>query len=144
MRILLCLVLLSSTCFASVDLNIFSKNVKLPEPCKLFVDASVVLSIYCNNDHSISFASSQDGDNDAKLFLKKAQTENMHDIKYVDHTFTSGQGYKHYYTHYTSYGTEEFTYILCDNNVCTFIDSTNQEFITEVLSQLKITPLWKS
>ena len=77
-------------------------------------------------------------------FLKKQRVKNDWGIELIDHKFKTIGIYKHFYTHTKTDGKDEFTYILCDEMMCFYIDTHNREFIGEVLSQLEITPTWKS
>ncbi|WP_019028978.1 hypothetical protein [Colwellia piezophila] len=145
MRILLCLVFLSTSCFAGVDLNVFSQNLSLPESCSLQVENHALITIKCKDtQHHLTFSSVKDGEFSANSFLKKAKSENVWEIELIDHKFETIGSYKHFFTHTKENGKDDFTYVLCDKIMCFYVDSYSREFIDEVLSQLEITPIWKS
>ncbi|WP_448212960.1 hypothetical protein [Colwellia sp. MEBiC06753] len=145
MRIFLCLAFLSTTCFAGVDLLVFSKNLSLPKSCSLHVENPSIITINCKGtQHHLTFSSLTDGEFSANNFLKKATNENIWGIELIDHRFETIASYKHFFTHTKEHGKDNFTYILCDKLMCFYVDSYSRAFIDEVLSQLKITPIWKS
>ena len=76
MRILLCLVLLSTSSFASVDLNVFTKNLKLPQSSFLLVEDPNLMTINCKDtQHHLTFSYLKDGEFAANSFLEKAKSE---------------------------------------------------------------------
>jgi hypothetical protein len=145
MRILICLVFLSTSSFAGVDLNVFSQNLKLPDSCFLKVEDPALITINCKTtQHHLTFSSLKDGEFAAESFLKKVKSDNDWGIELIDHKFKTIEGYKHFFTHTKTNGTDDFTYIVCNKMMCFYVDTYSRVFIDSVLSQLRIKPVWGS